>query len=142
MFSVGARYEWVTLAFLVGFIIPLPFYLLHRLLPRGNWWYWNTAIITYYIGWLCVGINSSILSYFMVGFLSQFYLRKYKPDWFIKYNYILSAAMDGGTQVIVFILTFAVQGGSGSAVAFPTYWGNNAEGNYDYCEYNLANGAA
>ena len=129
MFSVGARYQWITLAFLVGFVIPLPFYFLHRLFPRAGFWYWNTAIITFYIGWLCVGINSSILSYFIVGFISQFYLRKYKPEWFIKYNYIMSAAMDGGTQVIVFILTFAVQGGSGKAVPFPTYWGNNG-GNY------------
>ena len=131
MFSYGARYQWVTFAYLVGFIIPVPFYILHRLFPRAGFWYWNTAIITYYIGWLCVGINSSILTYFVVGFLSQWYLRKYQPAWFVKYNYILSAAMDGGTQVIVFILTFAVDGGSGSAVPFPTYWGNNgANGNY------------
>ena len=55
----------------------------------------------------------------------------------------MSAAMDGGTQgkdfpdnigvgsllltdafylVIVFILTFAVAGGSGNAVDFPAYW--------------------
>lgn len=31
----------------------------------------------------------------MIGFFSQFYLRKYKADWFIKYNYIVSAGMDG-----------------------------------------------
>ena len=47
--------------------------------------------------------------------------------------------MDGGTQVIVFILTFAVFGGAGKSVAFPTYWGNHnmdADGNplnFDYC---------
>lgn len=62
--------------------------------------YWNTAIITYYIGYLFVGINSSILVYFIIGFISQLYLRKYRPNWFIKYNYVLSAAMDGGTQVL------------------------------------------
>ncbi|MCJ1399097.1 hypothetical protein MMC11_002299 [Xylographa trunciseda] len=144
MFSVGGRYEWVTLAFLVGFVIPLPFYFLHRLFPRAGFWYWNTAIITYYIGWLCVGINSSILTYFVAGFLSQWYMRKYHPEWFVKYNYILSAAMDGGTQVLVFIFTFAVDGGSGASVTFPTYWGNNggtADGmNYDYCMFNPANG--
>ena len=47
--------------------------------------------------------------------------------------------MDGGTQVIVFILTFAVFGGAGKAVDFPQYWGNrktDADGNalnFDYC---------
>ncbi|KAI9845025.1 MAG: hypothetical protein M1838_001929 [Thelocarpon superellum] len=139
MFSVGGRYQWVTLAFLVGFAVPVPFYILHRLFPRAGFHYWNTAIIAYNIGWLCVGINSSIMSFFIVGFFSQFYLRKYRPEWFIKYNYITSAAMDGGTQVIVFILTFAVSGGSGKAVKFPLYWGNNAGGNFDYCMQNPAN---
>jgi hypothetical protein len=94
----------------------------------------NTAIISYYIGWLSVGINSSILSFFVVGFFSQFWLRKYKPEFFREYNYILSAAMDGGTQVLTFILTFALFGGAGHQVQFPSYWGNAwNKGNYDLC---------
>lgn len=75
-----------------------------------------------------------------------------RPQFFVKYNYIVSAALDGGTQVIIFILTFAVFGGSGKAVEFPAWAGNNCEhldfrpsrkiatdaladqsGNYDYC---------
>jgi branched-subunit amino acid permease len=47
--------------------------------------------------------------------------------------------MDGGTQVIVFILTFALFGGAGNVVTFPAYWGNNFNaGNYDYCMVNPA----
>jgi hypothetical protein len=57
--------------------------------------------------------------YFVLGFLAQWWLRKYHPHLFIKYNYILSAALDGGTQVMVFILTSAVFGGSGKARPFP-----------------------
>jgi hypothetical protein len=104
---MGSRYQFVTLAFIMGFFIPLPFYFIHKYAPKLRFDYLNTAMITYYIGWLCVGINSSSLSYFAVGITSQFYLRKYRPNWFIKYNYILSAALDGGMQVMVFILTFA-----------------------------------
>jgi OPT family oligopeptide transporter len=117
LFSIGGRYEWVTIAFLLGFVIPVPFYLIHKYVaPKLRLDYLNTAIITYFIGWLSVGINSSSLAFLSIGFFSQLYLRKYRPDWFIKYNYILSAALDGGTQVIVFMLTFAVQGGSGKQV--------------------------
>ena len=130
----------MTLAFLVGFAVPVPFWLIHRYAPKLRLDYWNTAIISYFIGWLVVGINSSILMYFAVGFFSQLYLRKYHPSWFIKYNYILSAALDGGTQVIVFILTFAVFGGGGKEVPFPPWFGNNFQnGNYDYCMTNPAN---
>lgn len=40
----------------------------------------------------------------MIGFASQWWLRTRRPGWFKKYNYLLSAALDGGSQVIIFIL--------------------------------------
>ncbi|OJA14723.1 hypothetical protein AZE42_11271, partial [Rhizopogon vesiculosus] len=55
---------------------------------------------SYYIGWFCVGINSSYSSYFAVAFFSQWWLRTRHPRWFVKYNYIVAAALDGGTQVM------------------------------------------
>ena len=39
--------------------------------------------------------------YFIIGLGSQYWLRKYKPNFFLKYNYLTSAALDGGTSVIV-----------------------------------------
>ena len=39
-------------------------------------------------------------------------------------SYIVAAALDGGTQVISFILNFAVFGASGNAYNFPQWWGN------------------
>lgn len=33
----------------------------------------------------------------------------------------MSAALDGGTQVMVFVYTFAVGGGSGNVVDFPRW---------------------
>jgi hypothetical protein len=71
------------------------------------------------MGYLFVGINSAITMYFILGFLAQWWLRKHHPVFFVKYNYIVSAALDGGTQFMVFILTFAVFGGSGVARPFP-----------------------
>ena len=57
----------------------------------------------------------------MIGFAAQWWARTRRPGWFKKYNYLLSAALDGGAQVILFILSFAVFGASGNAVDFP-YW--------------------
>lgn len=143
MFSIGGRYQWVTISFLVGFLVPLPFYFANKIYPSRFFTYWNLAIVLWYMGWLFVGVNSSILVYFAVGFIAQGYVRKHHPEKFIKYNYLVSAALDGGAQVMVFILSFAVFGGSGNAVAFPTWAGNNGgfdnNKNIDYCMYNLAN---
>jgi len=117
LFSAGNRYQWVTWAFLLGFILPLPFWIGHKIFPKWNLDYWNTALISNYIGLLNTGINSVTTPWFAIGAFSQFYLRKYRPNWFIKYNYILSAAMEGGTQVMIFILSFAVFGGAGQSVS-------------------------
>ena len=168
MFSIGGKYQWVTIAYLIGFVVPIPQFIGNKIWPHRAWSYFNISIISWYLGWLFVGINSSILSYFIIGFFAQFYLRKYRPVWFNKYNYIVSAALDGGTQIMVslfllspfwsycnkertvadsgqlsyaqqvFILTFAVFGGSGKSRPFPIWAGNpdTSVHNLDYCAVN------
>ncbi|KAE9979298.1 hypothetical protein EG327_007069 [Venturia inaequalis] len=143
IFSVGGKYQWVTIAFLFGFIAPLPLWLANRFYPHPFFRYINTSIILWQMGYLFVGINSAITMFFALGFFAQWYLRKKRPELFIKYNYITSAALDGGTQVMVFILTFAVFGGSGKARPFPTWAGNpdTTVHNLDYCKLSTAKGA-
>lgn len=144
MFSVGGRYQWVTFAYPLGFAVPLPFWLLYRYTKIRFFEYFNLSIILWYTGCFFVGLNSSIFSYFLIGFFAQWYLRKYHPPLFVRYNYLVSAAMDGGTQIPLFILSFAVFGGGGKAVPFSTCGGGNNEGfknnrNIDYCMFNPAN---
>jgi hypothetical protein len=74
------------------------------------------------MGLLSHGTHSGFLLHYATGFLSQFWVRRYRTNWFLKYNYILSAGMDGGSQVISFILTLTVFGATGKAVPFPKYW--------------------
>ena len=66
------------------------------------------------------GVNSVITSSIIVGIVSQLWLRKYHPGWYRKYNYILGGALDGGAQVMGFILAFAVFGASEAEKPFPT----------------------
>ena len=78
---------------------------------------------------------------FILGFYVQFYVRRRYPEWFLEYNHILAAAISGGTELLVFVTAFAVQGASGVAVPFPPYWGNNFQkGNFDFCSRNPALG--
>lgn len=121
LFSAGKRYQWVTWAFLLGFLLPFPFWIAHKFLPKWRLDYWNTALIANYIGLLNIGVNSVTTPWFAIGAFSQFYLRKYRTNWFVKYNYVLSAAMEGGTHVMVFILAFAVNGAAGKEVSAISY---------------------
>ncbi|KAL7917413.1 OPT oligopeptide transporter domain-containing protein [Trichoderma austrokoningii] len=145
MFSVGSQYQWVTLSYLLGFAAPIPFWLAWKLTKIEFFRDINTSIIIWYSGVLCVGVNSSLLMFFGLGIFAQFYLRRFHPGLFIKYNYLISAALDGGTQVMVFILSFSVLGASGTQHNFPTYalnnGGTNNNKNIDYCMFNVADGA-
>jgi hypothetical protein len=76
MYSWGSTYAWVPLGLVIGFFAPLPIYALHRLFPRAGFDYFNVSIIAWHIGWLVTGINSMILTGFMVAFWSQFWLRR------------------------------------------------------------------
>ena len=87
---------------------------------------------------MSAGTNSPIFCTIIVGILSQWYMRQYHPRWFKKYNYILGGALDGGAQVMIFILSFAVFGASGKPNPFPAWAGNPVTGNVDYCNGNGA----
>lgn len=121
LFSVGSKYQWVPLATFFGFLAPLPFWYAHRRWPRAGLGHINTPVILFYMCYLNLGINSSVMTFFLAGFASQWFLRRNYPNLFVKYNYLVSAALDGGTSVMVFILSFAVLGAARAAVAFRKY---------------------
>ncbi|KAI5892031.1 OPT superfamily oligopeptide transporter [Schizophyllum commune H4-8] len=132
LFTVGkpSGYWIIPFSTIIGFFIPLPFYLIWRFSPNKKSWlaraarYINVPVLTLYIGYLPYSVNGQWWSCLVIGFVSQWYMRKRYPGWFVKYNYLLSAALDGGSQVILFILSFAVFGASGKEVPFPYWWGN------------------
>src|ERR1700712_722989 len=46
MFSIGARYQWVSAAYFIGFLVPLPSYFLAKFFPKQRIWsYLNVSII-------------------------------------------------------------------------------------------------
>lgn len=49
-----------------------------------------------------------------------------------QYCYLLAGSVDGAAEIMVFILSFAVFGGSGTPHPFPTWFGN-PEGPSDHC---------
>uniref|UniRef100_A0A093UYW4 Oligopeptide transporter 2 n=2 Tax=Talaromyces marneffei PM1 TaxID=1077442 RepID=A0A093UYW4_TALMA len=67
------------------------------------------------------------------GFFVQYYLRNYHPRIFKDYSYLIAGAFDGASLLVLFILSFAVFGAGGPSVPFPAWWGNNINGNYDFC---------
>ncbi|KAI0918825.1 hypothetical protein AcW1_009464 [Taiwanofungus camphoratus] len=133
MFGAKSTYHMVPIALAIGVTLPLPFYILHRLWPKVGFNNLNTSIITQYSCYLSVGINTSVNTGMALGIFSQWWVRRRYPRWFAKYNYIIAAGMDGGTQVVLFILNFAIFGAAGNAHAFPQWWGNDFNLSADRC---------
>ncbi|KZT74165.1 OPT superfamily oligopeptide transporter [Daedalea quercina L-15889] len=126
-------YFIVPLGIVIGLVLPiLPWYM-----HRRFGWAWitqvNTAVLASYIGDLAGGTNGYINTWMVIGLTSHFYIRKYRAGWFRKYNYLFGAAVDGGSQIFVFIFSFALAGAGGVTVAFPN-WALNPVGNADYCK--------
>ncbi|BGP50986.1 hypothetical protein JCM10450v2_006912 [Rhodotorula kratochvilovae] len=133
MYGPGSPYFIIPVAIVIGLAVPLPFYFAHRMWPKMKFDTFVSPITCWCLGYLSVGINSSVFGTMLVAVFSQFYLRRYRATWFRKYNYLMSAALDGGTQLFVFIATFALFGGSGKSVEMPV-WALNPTGNLDYCK--------
>ncbi|KAJ3248951.1 hypothetical protein HDU77_007926 [Chytriomyces hyalinus] len=134
--AAGGTYEWLSYAFIVGAFLPIPFFFAHRAFPNVGFNMVNTAIMSWYFCIFTVGINSGWTTRIILGVVFQLYLRKYKSAWFNKYNYILAAGLNAGTQLSVFVMSFALQGAGGVTVN-PPFWALNpdpASGVFsDYC---------
>lgn len=133
MYSLKGRYAIVPLGLVIGLACPVLHWALIKTFPRIGKWPLNTAIIAGFAGYNYYGNTSWVWSSIAVGVFSQFWLRRRLPGIYNKYNYLIGAALDGGSQVVVFILSFAVFGASGKPHPFPDWWGAPATGNADHC---------
>lgn len=138
MFGPHTQYYIFLWAFIIGFFLPIPGYLLHKKFPNVGFNYINIPMIL--IG-LCVmpGTNTSWITFsFIIVFISQGYVKRRHSAWFARHNYLISAALDSGTSLMVFFVSMALYGGAnGISYNFPNWWGNRDDARYmDQCCLN------
>ncbi|KAG0172884.1 hypothetical protein DFQ28_009890 [Apophysomyces sp. BC1034] len=137
MFGPGTRYYIFLWAFIIGFFLPVPGYVLHRLYPKVGF---NNINVVMILTGLCTmpGSNSSWITVaFIIIVISQYYIKRRHQAWFIKHNYLISAALDSGTSLMAFLLAMSVQGGgNGEEHLFPAWAGNADLDRKDYCCQN------
>ncbi|KZS93887.1 oligopeptide transporter [Sistotremastrum niveocremeum HHB9708] len=138
VFGIHSKYIWVPLGLLFGAIPTVVQYFIWKRWPRIGPVPVDKIIlplIYQYAQWMTLGVTSVITTTVLTGVISQVYLRRRHPGWFRKYNYLLGGALDGGAQIMLFVLSFAVFGASGKSRPFPQWWGNHQTEttNVDYC---------
>jgi len=123
MFGIGQMYNPLMWSLLAGAILPVPFWFLTRRWPDSWVRHINVPIMLAGLVWIppATGINYS--SWFLVGFIFQFWMRRYRFRWWSKFNFVLSAGLDVGTVISGIVIFLALQLPKGGALQL-NWWGN------------------
>ncbi|EKM60787.1 uncharacterized protein PHACADRAFT_246918 [Phanerochaete carnosa HHB-10118-sp] len=123
IFGPGGLYRSFLWIILVCSLLPVPFYLLARRYPYSRWRYVNipAALSAAMFFPPCTGMQFT--SWFVIGGVFQGFLRRRHFRWWMRYNYVLAAALDAGLafgSLLVFVCFFVPKGGN---LTFD-WWGN------------------
>ncbi|KAM5377925.1 hypothetical protein ACJZ2D_004829 [Fusarium nematophilum] len=138
LYKMGAKYEVVPLGLAVGAGLVVLHRIFYHFVPKIRGFDIadiNMPQFIQYAGYVPYNQSQTcvIFSQIIAGFFVQFYLRNYRPRIFKDYSYLVTGAFDGASLTVLFILSFAVFGAGGPPHPFPSWWGNNVNGNYDLC---------
>ncbi|KAI7901668.1 OPT family small oligopeptide transporter [Cokeromyces recurvatus] len=136
MFGGVSPYASMNWFFLIGFLLPIPFWYLSKRYPNSLWKYVHLPLIFNATGMMPPAVPLNFSMWCALGFISMYWLRKYRHNWWIKYNYLTSAAFDSGCAIAALIIWGIVQG-SGYT---PNWWGNGGDVSFDHCPLSSSNG--
>ncbi|KAI8098534.1 OPT family small oligopeptide transporter [Halteromyces radiatus] len=136
-FASNSLYAFLPYFLLIGFLLPVPFWLLARRYPKS--WVRHISIPMVCLGPLPYppAPTNAATTWAAVGFVFNFFIKRRYNGWWRKYNYVLSAALDSGVAVSAIVIFFAFHY---SNINFPTWWGNNPD-SIDQCPLATANWA-
>ncbi|RAH43933.1 small oligopeptide transporter, OPT family [Aspergillus brunneoviolaceus CBS 621.78] len=118
-FSPGHIYGNLLWFFLVGPVVVVLTWLLGRRWKKFNYLSWPVAFGAMSLVPPATGINFS--SWWVVNVIFNGILKRRKPAWWSKYNYVLSAALDAGVAVATVIIFFCITLPAGKL----NWWGNS-----------------
>ncbi|KAJ5193556.1 hypothetical protein N7449_009698 [Penicillium cf. viridicatum] len=126
MFSVGQLYSPLMFFFLAGGILPVVIYFGARFFPKSPIKYLSAPIIFGGAGLIPPATPLNYLSWGIVGFVFNKYIRDRWRGWWMQYNYVMSAGLDVGLALctIVIFLTLNL-----TKTSFPKWWGTRIAAN-------------
>ncbi|KAF7310558.1 OPT oligopeptide transporter [Mycena chlorophos] len=109
LFSPGGMYNPLLYGFVFGALAPIPFYYLARRYPLSFWRYINIPVFCGGVAAIPAASAYNYAAWGLTGFIFNFWVRRRHFRWWLRYNYILSAALDAGVAIAVIVIFFAVQ---------------------------------
>ncbi|KAI8604603.1 OPT family small oligopeptide transporter [Dissophora ornata] len=132
MFGPSSIYHPLMYFFIFGFLLPIPFYFFSRRYSGTVVDRIHTPVLLTSTGMMPPARPYQYANWLVVGFIFQFWVRRYRNSWYNRFNYILSAALDSGVAVAALVIFFSLQMQGND---FPNWWGTNM----DHCPLDKAN---
>jgi OPT family oligopeptide transporter len=126
IFGTLGSYEAMNWFFLIGGIGPVLVWLLHKAFPKQSWIPLINLPVLLGAGMMPPATPLNYNAWVIVGTIFNYYVFRYRKQWWQRYNYILSAALDAGVAFMGVLLYFSL-GMEGKSV---TWWGTGGE----YCD--------
>jgi hypothetical protein len=132
MFGSSSIYHPLMYFFIFGLFIPIPFYLIAKKFPGTLLDGIHTPVLLTSTGMMPPARPYHYANWLTVGFLFQFCVKRYRREWYQRFNYILSAALDSGVAISGLFIFFTLQM---NEIEFPEWWGTNM----DHCSLDKTN---
>jgi len=109
--------------FLIGAVLPIPFYYLARRYPRSVWRYVHIPVSLVGANTVPPATGLNFTSWIMVGFAFQWFMRRFHFRWWMRYNYLLATGLDFGVLLGLTVIFFTLQLTKGGSIELE-WWGN------------------
>lgn len=123
IFSPGQLYNPMLYFFIPGMLLPIIIYFGARMFPRSNIKYLNAPIIFGGAGLIPPATPLNYISWGIVGYVFNKFIRNKYRGWWSFYNYVFSAGLDVGLALSTILIFLTLQL---TNTNFPTWWGNGA----------------
>ncbi|GAY45950.1 hypothetical protein CUMW_093260 [Citrus unshiu] len=124
IFGSQGNYPAMNWFFVGGALGPVLVWLLHKAFPKQSWIpLINLPVLLGATGMMPPATAVNYNSWIIVGTIFNFFIFRYRKQWWQRYNYILSAAMDAGVAFMAVILYFSV----GMEDKGLSWWGTEGE---------------
>ncbi|KAI0248083.1 OPT oligopeptide transporter, partial [Lactifluus subvellereus] len=126
-FHQGQIYHGLTYFFLIGALAPLAGWLINKRWPASFFKYVNVPVVLAGTSWIPPATAVNYIPWALIGFIFNYVIRKRHFNWWAKYNYVLSAALDCGTAIGTLVVFFALQYPARGTIGRNTienWWGN------------------
>jgi OPT family oligopeptide transporter len=133
-FGKDSPYHLLVWGFAIGLILPLIPYIMHRFFPKGWWSLINIPIMAV----LPVGsgsMRSDLITPFVIAFIVNVILRKYRHEWWRKYAYVMSSAFDTGAALAITVILLMMAVNPDFSIMMPFYSLNPFDGEHCVPEY-------